>query len=142
MWLLSFIPGISTLLQYLGNTADKLYDAKLAAEGSHEAKSADLLARELRLDEVEARLNAQAKAEIRGRWYAPENLMFYFVALPYWFKAITVDNVLSQIFDLGWTTPHLQGATAQTMTLVMAFWFGQRGVQNVAAIIAQAFGKR
>lgn len=142
MWLLKFIPGVSQLLEWIGNTGVKLYSAKLSAEGAHENKVAELALREIQLDETEARLNAQAKSEIRGRWYAPENMMFYFVALPYYFKAITLDNVLGSIWEMGWTTPGLKGDTATAMAMIMAFWFGQRAITSVASVIAGAFGKK
>lgn len=142
MWFLKFIPGVSQFIQWAGNIGIQLYSAKLSAVGTHEAKIVELAARELALDETEARLNADAKSQIRDRWYAPENLMFYLVALPYWFKAITVDNVIGEIFDLGWTTPHLQGDTAKAMTMILVFWFGKRGIENVATILGATFGKR
>lgn len=143
MWLklLQLIPGISSLIQWAGNIAINLYSAKLSATGAHEAKVVELAARELQLDDTEARLNAQAKSQIRDKWYAPENLMFYCVALPYWFKAVTVDNVIGSIWELGLSTPVLHGDTATAMTMVMVFWFGKRGVENVASILSAAFGK-
>lgn len=142
MGFLTLIPGVMQFITWAGNIGVKLYGEKLAAAGSHEAKVVELAARELRLDEVEARLNANAKTEIRGRWYAPENLMFYLIVLPYWFKAVTVDNVIGSIFELGLATPILKGDTAKMMALVLAFWFGQRTFNTVAGIIGAAFGRR
>lgn len=144
MWLsaLKFIPGVASFLQWAGGVGVQLYSAKLSAEGAHDAKVVELAARELQLDDTEARLNAQAKAMIRDKWYAPENVMFYFVALPYWLKAITVDNVIGSIWHMGFSTPGLHGNTAQTMMMVMVFWFGKRGIENVSSIIGAAFGKR
>lgn len=139
---LALIPGISSLLTWAGNIGIKLYDAKLTAIGSHEAKIVELAAREMAVDETEARLNAQEKANILGKWYAPENLFAYFVAFPYWFKAITVDNVLGSVFDIGWSTPALHGETAKIMGMIMVFWFGKRSLTSVASIIGAAFGKR
>lgn len=141
MWLINLIPGLSTLVQWIGGFAVQLYSAKLAAVGTHEAKAVELAAREMRLDEVEARLNANAKTEIRHIWWAPENL-FGFIAVTYWLKVITFDIVLGSIFDLHWATPFLKGATQDGMNLIMTFWLGKRGVENVASIIGAAFGKR
>lgn len=151
MWLLSkllrLIPGVGSLLDWVGNTALKLYSAKLSADGAHEAKIADLAAREIDLEGKEAALNLQAKAQIRGRWWAPENL-FGYIAVTYWAKVITLDFVLASLlrdFGLGdpqWTTGSLKGATATAMAQIMMFWLGARGVQNVASIVAGAFGKR
>lgn len=135
------IPGVSSLLQKAGDIALSAYGQKLTASGAHEAKVVELAARELAVQQDEARLNAQAKTEIRHIWYAPENLMFYLVALPYWFKAITMDNVIGSIFELGWSTPGLKGDTGRAMMMVMAFWFGTRAIQSVASIIGAAFGK-
>lgn len=139
--LLKLIPGISSLLQWAGNIGIKLYSAKLAAEGAHDAKVVELAARELQLDEMEARLNAQSKSEIRHIWWAPENL-FGYIAVTYWLKVITFDIVLGSIFDIGWSTPFLQGNTAVGMNMIMTFWLGKRGVENVASILGAAFGKR
>ncbi len=139
--LLKFIPGVSRLLTWAGNIGIKLYSAKLAADGAHEAKIVELATREMALDETEARLNAQAKSEIRGHWYEPENAMFYFVALPYWLKSITIDNVIGSIWELGWSTPALHGETAETMMMIMVFWFGKRGIVDIAKVISAAFGK-
>lgn len=144
MWgaVLSLIPGISAVMQMLGNTAIKMYGQKLAAAGSHESKIVELAARELQLDEMEARLNADTKARILGKWYAPENLFAYFIAFPYWFKAVTLDNVIGSIWELGWRTPVLHGATADIMMMVMVFWFGKRSITSVATILADAFGRK
>lgn len=136
------LPVIGSIINALGNFGVKLYNAKLAAEGSHEAKEVEVVARAIQLDALEARLNAQAKSEIRHIWYAPENILFYFVALPYWFKAVTVDNVIGSIWDIGWSTPILHGDTAEAMTMIMVFWFGKRGIENVATVLGAAFGRR
>lgn len=139
--ILAQLPVIGSILNAIGNFGVKLYDAKLAAQGSHEAKVVELAGREMQLDALEARLNEQAKAQIRDKWYAPENLMFYLVALPYWFKVVTLDNTLGSILDLDWSTPILHGDTASAMTMVMVFWFGKRGLENISSILGAAFGK-
>lgn len=136
---LSALPVVGTIIQSLGNLGVKLYDAKLQAAGSHEAKVAELAKREMDSDDREAALNQQEKANILGRWYAPENLFVYFIAFPYWFKAVTVDNVLGSIWDLGLSTPALGGDTAKIMMMIMVFWFGKRSLTSVASIIAGAF---
>src|SRR6266403_116852 len=138
--LLRFIPGISRLLQWAGNIGIKLYSAKLAADGAHEAKVVELAARELQLDETEARLNAQAKSEIRHIWYAPENL-FGYIGVAYWGKVIFIDYVIISLihdltgFDLSFVTLPLKGSTATAMTMIMTFWLGKRGIENVATIL-------
>lgn len=135
-----------TLLSFLSGPFVKLalgaYTKKLESTGLHEEKVLELASRTLQLDALEARLNAQAKRDILGRWYAPENLFAYFIAFPYWFKAVTMDNVIGSIWELGWATPALHGATAEIMMMIMVFWFGKRSITSVAQIIAEAFGKR
>lgn len=138
---LSSLPLIGSIIQALGNFGLKLFDAKLAADGAHDAKVVELAARQIQLDALEARLNSQAKTEIRHIWYAPENL-FAYIALSYYIKVITIDTVLGSIFDIGWSTPFLTGSTAVTMNMILVFWLGKRGVENVASIISAAFGKK
>lgn len=120
----------------------KGYTEKLKAAGDHDNRALDLAKRALELDAMEARLNNDRKTQILGHWYAPENLFAYFIAFPYWFKAVTMDNVIGSIWELGWSTPHLQGQTAEIMMMIMVFWFGKRTINTVAAIISSAFGKR
>lgn len=117
------------------------YTIKLQASGQHDAKVVELAARQMVLDGQEARLNADRKRDILGHWYAPENLFAYFIAFPYWFKAITVDNVIGSIWEFGWSTPALKGETAAIMAMIMTFWFGKRTINTVAKVIADAFGK-
>jgi len=133
---------VSIITGPLLKTALGAYVEKLKASGQHENKVVELAARTLELDAQEARLNADTKRNILGHWYAPENLFAYFIAFPYWFKAVTVDNVIGSIWELGWSTPALQGATAEIMMMVMVFWFGKRSITTVATILASAFGKR
>lgn len=118
------------------------YTEKLKASGQHDNKVVELAARQMELDMQEARLNVDRKAQILGYWYAPENLFAYLIAFPYWFKSVTVDNVIGSIWSYGWATPHLQGQTAEIMMMIMVFWFGKRTINTVATIIASAFGKR
>lgn len=134
--------AMSGALQPFLNFGLNVYKAKLDGTNSHEAKAVELAAREMELDAQEARLNNDTKARILGRWYAPENLFAYFIAFPYWFKAITIDNVIGSIWDEGWSTPALGGATAEIMMMVMVFWFGKRSITSVATILADAFGKK
>lgn len=139
--LLKLVPGISQFLQWAGDIGIKLYSAKLSAEGAHEAKTVEIAIRQIALDETEARLNAQAKTEIRGRWYAPENLMFYLIVFPYWFMVITVDYLISPMFGWGHVTLPLRGDTAKVMMIVVAFWFGKRMVGDISTTVAQIFKK-
>lgn len=131
----------STALGPLIQAGLSAYSAKLNSTDAHEAKTVQLVAKELDLQGMEARLNAQQKALILGRWYAIENLLGY-IMVSYYGKAIFVDNVLGSIFDVQWATPALTGATADAAAIIMTFWMGTRGIQTVASIIGAAFGKR
>lgn len=131
---LGYIPGLTSLLRWLGGVALQLYSAKLAADGSHEQKVADLAAKELDLAGQEDRLNAQAKGQIRGRWYEPESLAFYFVAFPYLLKAVTWDNIIGSFLQyqpkwLFFTRP-VEGDTATMLVLIMTFWLGGRALMS------------
>lgn len=118
------------------------YTEKLKANGQHDNKVVELAAREMQLDGQEARLNAQSKSEIRDRWYAPENLFAYTIALPYWFTVITMDFLVFPALGIEHATAPLHGDTAVAMTMIMTFWLGKRALTSVASIIAGAFGKR
>lgn len=118
------------------------YVEKLKASGQHENKVVELAAREMELDGLEARLNNDRKNHIDGKWYTPENLSFYFIGLPYWFTAITVDYIVAPTFGYSHITGALRGDTAVVMGMIMGFWLGKRTVMSVATVIADAFGKR
>lgn len=124
------------------NAGISVYREKLQSVNSHEAKEADLAARWMQADIREAELNQKSKSEIRDRWYAPENLFAYGIALPYWFTVITLDYLIFPALDIQHATGALKGDTAVAMTMIMTFWLGKRAVTSVASIIAGAFGKR
>lgn len=134
-WIASFLSG-PVLKLALG-----AYTEKLKASGEHDNKVVELAAREIELDATEARLNAQAKSEIRDRWYAPENLFAYAIALPYYFTVITLDYIVFPALGIEHVTGALKGETAQAMAMIMTFWLGKRALTSVASIIAGAFGK-
>lgn len=105
------------------------YKAKLAAGNDKDRIAADLAARELDVQraEIEAQ-NALRIAQI-GKWYEPEKLMGYAVAV-YVAKLLIYDKVLG----LGTTDP-LGGWIETTANLIVAFYFGKRTFENVARII-------
>lgn len=124
---------LSWLLSLLGapifNAALDAYRAKLSAGNDKDRIAADLAARELDVQraEIEAQ-NALRIAQI-GKWYEPEKLMGYAVAI-YFGKLLIWDKVLA----LGATDP-LLGWSATTANLIVAFYFGKRTFENVARII-------
>jgi hypothetical protein len=141
--LVGFIPGLTSLMRWLGGVALQVYSAKLAADGSHEQKVADLAAKELDLAGQEDRLNAEAKRQIRGKWTEPEALAFYFVAFPYLLKSVTWDNVIGSFFayDPRWLffTRPVQGDTATMLVLIVTFWFGGRAVMSAGRHLISAW---
>lgn len=108
------------------------YRLKLAAGQSREKIIGDIALRELDLQIRETELQTTLRIHQLGRWYEPEKLMGYCVAL-YFAKLLIWDK----IFNLGITEP-LAGWTADTANLIVMFYFGKRGIENVAKIITQA----
>ena len=128
-WLASFLSG-----PIVGGVIDG-YKAKLAAGNDKDRIAADLAARELGVQraEIEAQ-NALRIAQI-GKWYEPEKLFAYIIVI-YFAKVIIWDKVLG----FGSTDP-ITGAVAEWAMMVMMFYFGKRGVENVAKIVAGALRK-
>ncbi|MBN8978001.1 MAG: hypothetical protein J0I08_16135 [Rhizobiales bacterium] len=122
-WLASLLSG-----PIVGAVIDG-YKAKLAAGNDKDRIAADLAQRELDVQraEIEAQ-NALRIAQI-GKWYEPEKLMGYAVAI-YVGKLLIFDKVLG----LGSTDP-LSGWIETTANLIVAFYFGKRTFENVAKII-------
>lgn len=105
------------------------YQAKLKA-GTVESKiAADLATSEIAAQTAEAQVLAQYRIAELGRWYEPDKLMGYFVAL-YFGKLLVWDKVLG----LGTTDP-LAGFASVTSNLVVSFYFAKRGFENIARII-------
>ena len=122
-WLASLLSG-----PIVGAVIDG-YKAKLAAGNDKDRIAADLAQRELDVQraEIEAQ-NALRIAQI-GKWYEPEKLKGYAVAI-YVGKLLIFDKVLG----LGSTDP-LSGWIETTANLIVAFYFGKRTFENVAKII-------
>jgi hypothetical protein len=128
------------VLSFLGNllggpfakAAVDAYRAKLSAENTAEKTAADLAARELVLQQREAELETDLrKAEI-GRWYEPEHLFGYVMAI-YFAKVVIWDKVLGAL--TGGSTDALTGEVATWGGMIMLFYFGKRGFENVARIL-------
>jgi hypothetical protein len=121
------------IISFLGGPVIKglvdAYNAKLKA-GNVDAKiAADLAAKEIAAQTAEASAILQYRIAELGRWYEPDKLMGYCVAL-YFSKLLIWDKVLG----LGTTDP-LAGFAAVTSNLVVSFYFAKRGFENVARII-------
>ncbi len=121
-WLLSFISGP------LLNNLVQAYKLKLQAGTTEEKIAADLAGRELEVQQRELELQTQYRIAEIGHWWEPDKLMGYFVAC-YFGKLLIWDKVLG----LGTTDP-LAGFAATTSNLVVMFYFGKRGIENVVRI--------
>ena len=111
------------------------WKAKLAADNDRDKIAADLAAREIEVQAREIEAQTQYRLATVGRWYEPEKLMGYAVAV-YVAKLLVWDKGLG----LGSTDP-LAGWIETTANLIIGFYFGKRGVENVARIVAGALRK-
>ena len=122
-----------TIISFLGGPVIKglieAYNAKLKAGNADNKIAADLAATEIAAQSAETSAILQYRTAEFGRWYEPDKLMGYFVAL-YFGKLLVWDKVLG----LGTTDP-LAGFAATTANLVVSFYFAKRGFENIARII-------
>ncbi|HTO66072.1 MAG TPA: hypothetical protein VMM15_33025 [Bradyrhizobium sp.] len=121
------------ILSFLGGPVVKglieAYQAKLKAGNVESKIAADLAAGEIAAQTAETQAVTQYRIAEIGRWYEPDKLMAYFVAL-YLGKLLVWDKMLG----LGTTDP-LAGFASTTANLVVSFHFAKRGFENVAKII-------
>jgi hypothetical protein len=121
------------ILSFLGGPVIKglidAYNTKLKAGNVDNKIAADLAATEIAAQSAEANAILRYRAAELGRWYEPDKLMGYCVAV-YFSKLLIWDKVLG----LGTTDP-LAGFAAVTANLVVSFYFAKRGFENVARII-------
>lgn len=120
----SWIPGIGKVL------VDG-YKAKLDSENNIEHTRADLAARELDVQKRELELQTQLRLAQIGKWYEPEHLCGYII-VTYLGKCVVWDKVLG----LG-STDALSGDIQTWAGLIILFYFGKRGFENVARILAR-----
>ena len=122
-----------TIISFLGGPVIKgmidAYNAKLKAGNVDNKVAAELAATEIAAQSAEANAILQYRMAELGRWYEPDKLMGYCVAI-YFSKLLIFDKVLG----LG-TTDSLTGFAAVTSNLVVSFYFAKRGFENVARII-------
>ena len=130
---------LSVVLSWLGSllggpfakAAVDAYRAKLDASSSHDARTAELAARELALEQREAELSTQLLVAEQGnwmtRWVRPVWALPFVV---FTFKVVVYDKVLG----LG-STPALDPAMWNVFMLVAGAYFGGRSVEKVAAIL-------
>lgn len=122
-----------TLLSFIGGPVIKglidAYQAKLKAGNVESKIAADLAAGEIAAQTAETNAVTKYRIAELGRWYEPDKIMGYCVAL-YFGKLLVWDKVLG----LGSTDP-LAGFAATTANLIVAFYFAKRGFENIARII-------
>jgi hypothetical protein len=111
------------------NGAVKAYQAKLASGNTSENIAKDLAIRELAVQQKEIEVDGEYKKSLVGHWYEPVNLFGYIMVF-HLGKVIVYDNALG----LG-STPDLGGNTAYWAGMIMLFFVGKRGFENVAMIL-------
>ena len=122
-WLASFLGGPVI------NGVINAYKARLEAGNTSDRIAADLAARELAVQSVETQAQAQLKIAEIGHGFEVEKL-FAYVLLIYFGKIYLWDAA----FHLG-TTDAVHGDAAGWASLVIMFYFGKRGIENVVRII-------
>ena len=110
------------------------YKAKLEAGNTQEKIAADLAQRELAVQEVEIQARNQLRIAEVGKWYEPDHLFGYIMVI-YFGKAILIDKVIASIVGGDWSTDPIKGDLATWAGMIMMFYVGSRGFQNVARII-------
>ena len=125
MWmtLLSFIGGpvVSGLIN--------AYKAKLAAGNTSEKIASETASAEIAAQVAETNAITQYRIAAIGKWYEPEHIMGYAVAV-YLCKLLIWDKVLG----LGVTDP-LLGWSGTVSTTIVGAYFGKRTFESIAQII-------
>jgi hypothetical protein len=121
------------ILSFLGGPVIKglidAYQAKLKSETTDAKTAANLAASEIAAQVSESNAILQYRTAEIGHWYEPDKIMGYLVALLLG-KLIVWDTCLG----LGTTNLH-DGWVVSTSNLIVMFYFGKRGFENVARII-------
>ena len=121
------------ILSFLGGPVVKglidAYQAKLKAGNVDSKIASDLAAGEIAAQVSETNAIMQYRIAEIGHWYEPDKIMGYLVALLLG-KLIVWDICLG----LGATNLH-EGWMTTTTNLIVSFYFGKRGFENVARII-------
>lgn len=122
-----------TIISFLGGPVIKglidAYQAKLKAGNTSEKIAADLAAGEIAAQTAETQAITQLRIAEIGHPFEPDKIMGYLVALLL-AKLIVWDICLG----LGTTNLH-DGWVTTTSNLIISFYFGKRGFENVARII-------
>lgn len=113
------------------------YQAKLAAGNTSEKIAAEAAAGEMAVQQVEVRAQADLKIAQIGHWYEPEKL-FAYIMVVYFAKLVLFDKVIGSF--AGYTknifqTDALTGEALVWGGLIMTFYLGKRGFENIARIL-------
>lgn len=107
------------------------YKAKIDAGNTSERIAADLVSRELAVQQREKELAAQVVIAEQGRWYtALPRPLFAGAFVIYIWKVVVWDKV----FGLGVTDP-LSTELSQWAMLILTAYFGGRSIEKVARIL-------
>lgn len=130
-----------TIIGFIGGPVIKglldAYNAKLAAGNTSERIAADVAAGEIAAQTAETNAITQLRIAQIGHFWEPEKLFAYIIVI-YFGKIVLWDKVLGSF--LGYTTnifntDPLTGEAVGWAAMVMAFYFGKRGIENVARIL-------
>jgi len=135
-WLASFLSGP------IINGVINAYKAKLESGNTRERIAADLAARELAVQQVEVQAQAALKVAEVGHPWEPEKLFAYILVI-YFAKIVLWDKVLGSFLGQScykdvcssFLTDPLTGEAIGWAALIMGFYFGKRGIENVARIL-------
>ena len=113
------------------------YKAKLEAGNTSDRIAAELAQRELAVQHAEVQAQSQLKVAQVGHFWEPEKLFAYIIVI-YFSKIVLFDKVIGSF--AGYTpnvfrTDPLTGEAVGWAAMVMAFYFGKRGAENIARIL-------
>jgi hypothetical protein len=125
-WLANFLSG-----PLLRGALDA-YNAKLKAGNTSERIAADVATRELVVQQREIEVEGQLRIAQIGKWYEPEHLFGYTMVV-YFAKVVLWDKVFGSITH--GNTDAITGDVGSWAGLIMLFYFGKRGIENVVRIL-------
>lgn len=124
-WLGSFLGG-----PFIKGALDA-YKAKLANDNNADQRTADLMARELAVEQREAEVNAQVVIAEQGHWYtACVRPLFAAPFIVFLWKVIVWDKVLAHSH-----TDDLSPQLWQWGGIVLTAYFAGRSLEKAAAIL-------
>lgn len=127
-WLGSFLSG-----PLLKGALDA-YRAKLSNDNDSDKRTADLLARELAVEQREAEVNGQIVVAEQGRWYtAIVRPLFAAPFVIFLWKVIVWDKVLGKMTQ--GSTDNLSPDLWQWGGIVLTAYFAGRSLEKAAAIL-------